>query len=170
MAIVAIIVVMLLMTVFAAFKYNFHDSFALSSTFHYAQNRVEATVKGAVVHSGVYSLPKEMSLKELLEIAELTDEGDVRRFNLQRTVQQGRAINIPKRPMITLRLSGAIRSGEEVLTVPQGTKVEELINRIVLNEDADVRVLKKKRKIKEGESIYIPSLRSKGGHLMGQNL
>lgn len=153
MAVMAIIVVMLTLTVFAAFKNRGYNALPFSHTSAYTQNRVEATLKGAVVHPGTYSLPKTMTLKELLEIAELTEDADVRRFNLQRTVQQGRAIHVPSRPMITVHINGAVAPVS--LKVPQGTRVEELIDLVVLDDDADARVLKKKRKIKDGEAIHI---------------
>lgn len=155
MAIAAILSVMLVLTAFVAVKHRSAASSSLSVTPSYVKNRVEATVKGAVAHPGVYSLPKETTLRELLAVAELTAEADVRRFNLDKVVQQGRAIHIVSRPMITVHVMGAVQSSGEI-RVPQGTRVEELVARVSLNEDADARVLKKKRKIKDGEVVNIP--------------
>lgn len=161
MAITTIITVMCALTAFAVLRRSWNDSRAPSPMSAYAHNRIEVVVKGAVAHSGVYSLPKGMPMKELLEVAQLAPDADVRRFNLERVIQQGRVVNVPKRAMITVQVNGAVESAGEV-TVPRGTTLEQLADKIALSEDADASSLRKKRKLKDGETITVKKKKAEG--------
>ena len=141
---------------------------ALVTTFHGTQihsqlegrgkvrlDSFDVLVKGAVDHPGVYHLQGEMQMKEVLALAGVRQDADLRRYALEGYIKKGRAINVPAKQMMTIFLSGAIR-GDRTIKVPKGTKVSDLLSIVELAEDADVEVLQKKRLLKPNETLYIP--------------
>jgi len=122
----------------------------------YRKDWVEVFVKGAVQFPGIYQVPSEMTMKDVLEMAQVSNEADLRRFNLDRSIGKARSINIPTKPMITIYLKGAVkRSG--AISVPKGFRLQDILELDIFEENADKMVLKKKRKLKEGERINIPT-------------
>lgn len=118
-------------------------------------DRFDVLVKGAVDHPGVYHLQVEMPMKEILALAGVRQDADLRRYALEAYVKKGRVINVPSKQMITIFLSGAVR-GDTTIKVPKGTKVSDLLSIVDLAEDADVEVLQKKRLLKPNETLHIP--------------
>lgn len=119
----------------------------------------EVIVKGAVDRPGVYRLFAPVAMKDLLSIAEIRSEADLRRFHMDQAISHGRVLNVPVRVMITIQLSGAVKN-PGLIQVPKGTSVEDLLAIISLKEHADAKVLKKKRKLKADEVINIPFLKN----------
>lgn len=117
----------------------------------------EVLVKGAVEHPGIYHLHSEIQLKDLLAIAGVSSDADLRKFSLSGVLKKGRVINIPSKPMINIHLKGAVEK-EYTLTVPKNTKLEDLIGIAKLNSNAEVNFLKKKRRLKPDEVIYVPEM------------
>jgi SLBB domain len=59
---------------------------------------VEVFVKGAVEYPGIYTLPGNMTLKNLLILAEAHPEANLRRYNLENVVKNGRVLHIKLLP------------------------------------------------------------------------
>lgn len=118
----------------------------------------DVLIKGAVTHPGIYHIHSEISLKDLLAIAEVTSNADLRRFSLEAMVKKGRIINVPTRAMIEVYLKGAVKEDQR-LTIPKNSKLEDLIILGKFTPDADLAFLKKKRKLKNGEVIQVPAKR-----------
>jgi hypothetical protein len=117
----------------------------------------DVLIKGAVERPGIYHLEKELSLKHLLTISGVCQNADLRRMKLDTIVKKGRVINVPAREMITVHLKGAVTK-ETALILPKGSKAEDLLKLVEFTEDADWEVLKKKRRLKDGEEIVVPVL------------
>ncbi len=117
---------------------------------------VEILVKGAVAYPGMYRLPSEVTMQELLAIVHVQPEADLRRLSMERLVKQGRVVNIPERSMITVHLQGAVKTPGP-LRVPKGSRMEELLALPIFSENANTQGLRKKRKLKADEIIDIPN-------------
>lgn len=120
------------------------------------RSRFDVIVKGAVEYPGIYHLHSDMKIKDLLAIAGVSLNADLRRFKVETLVKKGRVINVPAMVMLKVHLRGAV-NGDQVVTIPKGSKLEDLIHFVNFPPDADLSVLKKKRRLKDDELIVIPS-------------
>lgn len=118
-------------------------------------NGFDVVLKGAVAYPGIYRFSSEITMKDLLILAGVRESADLRRFKPESVVKKTRIINVPERVMITVHLHGAIKSNCS-LTIPKGSKVEDLIAIGKFSDQADLSVLKKKRRLKDSEVIFIP--------------
>lgn len=116
----------------------------------------DVVIKGAVAYPGVYHLQSEMKMRDLLDIAGISSNADLRRFSLESMIKRGRIINVPSRAMINVHLKGAVNN-DQILTLPKNSKLEDLIGMGEFAKDADLAFLKKKRKLKADEVIIVPS-------------
>ena len=117
----------------------------------------DVLVKGAVDHPGVYHINSEMAMKELLSLAGLSSNADLRRFNLDALIKKGRIVNVPARAMIDVHLKGAVKE-EKTITLPKGSKLEDLVSLVEFAPEANVKALQKKRRLKHDEVIIVPKL------------
>jgi len=115
---------------------------------------IEVLIKGAVDNPGIYRFNSEMTMHDILEIAKVQPEADLRRLSLDKPVNKSRSINIPMRAMITVQLKGAVKTPGN-LRVPKGTKMEDLLNLVVFDEGANTQKLQKKRALKDNEIIDV---------------
>lgn len=140
-------------------KSTIGDKERLAPAFLTTHGKIEVLVKGAVIHPGIYCVPSMTTLAEVLIIAQVAPEADLRRYQLDNPIKRGRSINIPSREMITIDIKGAVKNPTKV-TVPKGSKLEDLLNLIDFTDHADLKYLQKKRKLKSGEEITVPALKS----------
>ena len=122
---------------------------------HARKNGVEIIVKGAVRYTGTYRLPPGMLMSDILNFADPLPNADLRRYKLETPLNRSRMINVPLRTMIKVHVKGAVK-GPQVIEVPKGTRLEELIEKVIFAENANLNVLKKKRKLKADEIIDVP--------------
>lgn len=115
----------------------------------------DVLIQGAVERPGIYHLESEMKMKDLLAIAEVRQEADLRRLKLDAMVKKGRVVRVPVRMMITVHLKGAVKQ-EGALRIPKGSKMEDLLELAEFDEDADLKVVRKKRRLKDDEEIIVP--------------
>jgi hypothetical protein len=116
---------------------------------------INVTVKGAVRYPGVYSLSKGNSIAKLLELAKSLPEADLEQLRLDAKLKKTQTMTIPFIRMITIHLTGAVKE-EGALQLKYGTRVQDLISLGVCLESANLKVLHKKRKLKDLEVIHIP--------------
>lgn len=126
------------------------------TSFNIRKDSLEILIKGAVTHPGVYHLPSPLPMKALLALAEPLPDANLRRYNMEKIVTKGRVLNIPERRFIHVHIEGAVKQPLD-LKVPKGTRLEELIDKVELSENADKKALQRKRKLKPNETIVIPS-------------
>lgn len=123
---------------------------------------IEILVKGDVAYPGMYHLPAELSMREVLNLVQANPTADLRRFNLDRPIRHGRLLNIPKRAMITVHVTGAVKSHQSIV-LPKGTTLEGLISQLegIADENANLKPLQKKRKLRDNETIELHHLKNK---------
>jgi hypothetical protein len=119
--------------------------------------KIEVLIDGSVINPGTYYLPSGILMKDVLMLAQPTSGADLRRYNLNSQIKKGRAINVPSRPMIVIQVSGAVENPGKI-SVPKGTRLMDLKTLIKLKQHANDKGLNRKRKLKEGELINVPSL------------
>lgn len=134
-------------------------AFRQSRQFQLQQGRIEVLIKGAVDHPGVYRIPPGMPMKDLLALAAVRENGDLRRYRPDSLIKKTRLIHVPEQAMMTVYVTGEVLSSKE-LRVPKGVKVEDLLPLITLTDEADPSILRKKRKLKPNEVIEIPKKQS----------
>jgi DNA uptake protein ComE-like DNA-binding protein len=117
----------------------------------------DVLIKGAVEHPGIYHIHSEIKLKDLLAMAGVSLNADLRRFSPDTMVKKGRIINVPSRAMIKVHLRGAVAE-EMILSVPKNSKLADLIDIGNFSPEADLAFLKKKRRLKDGEVIQVPAI------------
>lgn len=122
------------------------------------QHGFDVLVKGAVEHPGVYHLSSDMQMKDLLAIAGVKNTADLKRYSEDSWIKKGRVVNVLTQQMISVHLQGAVK-GPSTLKLPKGSKVNDILNVIQLDEDADIEILQKKRLIKDNETFLIPHLK-----------
>lgn len=117
---------------------------------------LEVFVKGDVAYPGIYRLPSEMTLRDILDIAQVQPTADLRRYNLNKLVRRGQLIKIPKKETVQIHITGAVKRSE-TLMLPKGTSLQEVIPLIAHQAlpNANLEALKRKRKLKDGETIEI---------------
>jgi hypothetical protein len=121
---------------------------------------VDIIVKGAVDYPGVYRLPLQMSMKDVLNIASIQSNADVGRYKMDRIVKRGRVIHVPHRKMIAIHLKGAVKNAGTIF-VPKGTRLMDLKELMVFEDDADKKMLEKKRVLRAEDIVEVP-LSTKG--------
>lgn len=122
---------------------------------HYCVSQeLEVIIEGAVAHPGAYQMPKGSLLKDLFAKAEPIPEADLSRMKAERKLRQGQIIRVPHRAMITIHLEGAVKQSGP-LRLPKGSRLCDLVDCVSFAEGADLKPLKKKRRLKEGEVIAV---------------
>ena len=130
-----------------------------NSSHSLVSHEIKVTIKGSVAKPGSYTLKKRSTLKDLLLLAEPLVDANLSKFKVSSFLKNNQQINVPSLTMITIYLEGAVaQSGS--LQVPKGTQIQELESYTDFLPDSDLKVLKKKRRLKDEELIYIPSKKS----------
>jgi len=118
---------------------------------------IDILVKGAVEYPGIYHFPTNIRIQDLFAIAKVSPLADLSKYNNENTITKSRALNIPSKAMITINVSGAVKNGG-VLALPKGTRLQDLLSILELEENADIEPLQKKRKLTNGELVVIKAL------------
>lgn len=119
--------------------------------------QVQVMVAGVVRHPGSYWVDKGSTLGELLDRVKPHEHADLRRFNREQVIRQPKKWQIQALPMIAVFVSGAVQR-EGVYQVRKGTRLCDFVQQLDLDLVAETKSLQKKRKLKEGEEIFIPGV------------
>lgn len=158
MAVVAIIIFLGTLTICIVLAPQQETGQVMMAEPHFiADQKVEVIIQGAVEHPGVYTLTRGMLVSDLLEQAIPLAEADVKRVKLDKKLRTGQVIKVPEIKMITIQLTGAVQPPHS-LRVPKGTRVQDLLEKVKFQEEADLSKLRKKRLLKDGEIIHVPAL------------
>lgn len=128
--------------------------------FHLKAQEVNVHIEGAVAKPGTYRVKAGMSIEEALKKAEPLPNASFSKIRLKSRVRNGQNIIVAEKPMITIHISGAVENAETI-KVPKGTRLLDLENLVTYNADADIKKMSRKRVLKEGETIIVPSIQSK---------
>lgn len=119
---------------------------------------MEITLQGAVKNPGKRKVLRGALIKDVINDAEIPSEADLSKIKLQSKVRRGQVIHIPYQNKIFIQVEGAVEQPGEFL-MPLGSRLEDLIPQIKCLPEADTRPLRKKRRLKEGETITVPARR-----------
>lgn len=154
--IIIVLIVLIMISLTLVTHFNSHLMPSLNEEKHLFSNEVEVHIQGAVSKPGSYTLKKGSTIKDLLLLAEPLSDADLSKIKPERILRDRQKITIPSDEMVTIYLEGAVvRTG--LYSFPKGTKVEELLLLVSFEPKADLKPLKKKRKLKEGEIFIIPA-------------
>jgi protein involved in polysaccharide export with SLBB domain len=122
---------------------------------------LEVKIVGAVAKPGHYRFPLNALLNDLLDQAEPLPKADLSKIKGRRKLRDGQTIHIPERTWITVNIEGAVqRPGP--LKILSGTRYQEIIDKLELLPDADIKTLRKKRQfLQEGDLVKIPTKKAK---------
>lgn len=117
---------------------------------------LQVKIEGEVTYPGHYRLPLHATVKELLEQAEPLASADLSQLHWRRRLRQDQTVRIPKRHLITIQISGAVKH-QGPLEIFSGTRFCELADQLTVLPDADLKAMRKKRSfVQEGAHIEIP--------------
>ncbi len=122
-----------------------------------ARYEVVVTIKGYVRNPGRFILEKGASLGDALALARPYGDSDLRRFDVTKPVQKPRTLTIKERARVNIFISGAVQNPGE-LSVYKGTRFCDLPDWMALSTEADPSFFTKKRSVKEGERVNVPSI------------
>lgn len=116
---------------------------------------LEFHIEGAVAKPGAYRVKTGTKLKEALELAEPLLEADLRKLRSNSRIRHNQKVVVPKKEMIFISIAGAVQ--EEIsLSVPKGTRLNELDRYVAFTANADCRKVCAKRYLKDQEKIIVP--------------
>jgi len=125
----------------------------------------KVTIHGAVSKPDTYTLKRGASLQVLLDLAEPLPNADLSKLKLKRKLKADESFYIPSKKLITVYLEGAVADIGPI-QIYEGSSLHDLSEKIDLLPNADKRSLKKKRLLKDEETIVVPikmSTRKKKG-------
>lgn len=123
---------------------------------------LQVSIEGEVAKPGLYQLPLNGTLKQLIEKAEPLAEADLSQLNPRKKLYDGQTIRIPRKRWITITVEGAVQE-PGAYKILSGTRYQELANQLHVLPEADLKAIRKKsRFLKDGEVVKIPTKKEKG--------
>jgi len=117
---------------------------------------LQVKIEGQVAKPGLYRLPLNAKLKQLLEQAEPLPSADLSELNWRRKLHHNQTIHIPERRLITIQIAGAVQQPGP-LQILSGIRYCELAEELLVLPDADLKAMRKRKGfVKEGDNIEVP--------------
>lgn len=155
LAVAIFVVSITLLTLITHFKGQSEVDFSYDQSFAPQVRAIEVIVKGAVQFPGVYRLSNEMKVVEILALSEVSEEADMKKIRLESRLRKNRILSVPFKEMITVYITGAVKSGGSV-KIEKGSTVSDALKMVELDEQADVDAIKRGKRMKENELIEVP--------------
>jgi len=121
---------------------------------------IDVYVEGAVQNPGVHHVSRNATMQDVLDVAIAASEADLRKINPHSKIRKGQLIKIPKREMITVELTGAVKE-QKTVQMPKGSALEDLASLDLFLDEADLVKLQRKRRLKDGEVIDVKCKKTK---------
>ena len=152
-----ILLLVCMMTILSVVTYIKEDTFTpLTESGHALfSNEIRVYINGAVSKPGWHVLKKISTLKDLLVLAEPLPDADLTKFKVSARLKHEKHIYVPAIDKITIYLEGAVVN-PGYLQIPKGTTTQELTQYVEFQKDANLKIIKQKRRLKDEELIYIP--------------
>lgn len=122
---------------------------------------LRVNVEGQVIKPGAYDMPRNATIKMLLEEVQPLPKADLSQLNRRKKLRDGQTIHIPERRPIIIHIKGAVKNPgkKEILS---GTRYCELADQLEITPEADLNSIRRRKSyIQEGESIEIPAKKRK---------
>lgn len=117
---------------------------------------VSVEIEGRVRFPGTYALPLGARVQDLLELAQPLVDANLKGIRRGTKLREGHYLQIGTLPTIMVHVEGAVRQEGQV-QVPVGTRLIDLLGVVAFSKDADLKAVKKKRRLKDGETVFVPS-------------
>lgn len=121
----------------------------------YQQSLLCIDVKGAVANPGIYQMPMGSYLADAISLANPLEEADLSFLKTNRQLNENQTLVVPLKKWLTIYIEGAVEA-PGAFQVLSGTKIEDLLDYLVFKKEADLKCLrKKKRMLRDGETVQI---------------
>lgn len=158
--IIVLLIVTLLMLTFITFIWNKSELPPTTVSHALSNELVQVTIQGAVKKPGIYEFPKGANLKQLVATAEPLPEANLERLKMNSKLRDGQLVKIPLQRWINIKLEGAV-AHPGTIKVKQGTLLEDLVDFVQFQPDADLDKLQKKRRLRDEEVIIVPKRKAR---------
>ena len=112
-------------------------------------------VAGCVYKPGVFKIPQGSLVQEVIRKARPKPLADLSAIEMVKILDQECVIDVPVFKEIIVSVTGCVTKREE-LTLPAGARVCDLKKHLVLTQDADSRVFKSKKLLRNRQVIVVP--------------
>ena len=119
------------------------------------EESVSIAISGAVAKPGVYAAKVGSPLRVVVNKSRPLKFADLKSLDLERRIEDSFELIINELSEISVRVQGAVAEPVE-LRVPAGSRVSDLKSKVILLEDADPKILKSRRVLRDGEVVEIP--------------
>jgi len=160
LAVMTIISFLLTLTGISIFFSQDTESIKSGSPHYLKPQEFEVLIEGAVQNPGPIKVKAGTTRMEAIEMAKPLPEADLRKIKASSKLRNGQIIKVPAKEMIEISIIGEVKTPGK-LSVPKGTRLQELGNYITLRPDADSAKIRKKRRLKAGEEVVIPKMKAK---------
>jgi len=116
--------------------------------------QVEVEISGEVARPGVFRATAGSRLGDLVKKSRPKRFADLRHLNLDEPVSSNLQIRLESLAEIVVRIEGAAEPIE--LRLPAGSRICDLKSKIRCAPEADPKFFKKRRLLKDGETVAIP--------------
>ena len=113
-------------------------------------------MRGCVKKPDVYQVPKGTSLRAILRKARPEVLANLQDLPMDRILEESCLIEVPAFEKIWVQIQGAVEENIS-LELVAGSRLCEIKGKVALRPDADPRFLKRRRLLKNGEIITMPS-------------
>lgn len=117
---------------------------------------VVVAISGAVLKPGDYKVPQGTSIQDVIKKSRPKQFADLSGFEHAQSVQKNMTIFVAELSTIHVHVQGAVLEEME-LDLPIGTRLCDLKSKIHLSKDSDRNFLRRRRLLKNGEVILIPT-------------
>ncbi len=156
LVIVAVVAVMALLTVVAFVSDRHMTDHNLDSPHHLISQEIDVFVEGAVEHPGAFTVKRGAVVQDVLDRAKLRPEANLSKLKMTAKLRNGQRVRVPAKEMITIILEGAVvHPGPH--RVFKGMRWDQLSEVVELAADADVKFLKKKKRLKDQDVVHVKS-------------
>jgi len=119
------------------------------------EHPVNIVISGEVFRPGVYPALPGTRIGDLIKKSRPKRFADLRAIELDRPIDKPLDIAIPLLSEISIRIEGAVIEPLD-LKMPPGSRICDLKSKIQCERDADLHYLKRRRLLKDGETVVIP--------------
>ena len=122
---------------------------------------LQVKIAGEVAKPGIYHLPLNASLKELVDQAQPLVNADLSELKWRRKLRDGQTILVPERKPITIYIEGAVKEPGPY-QILSGTRLLEFADQLEVLPEADLKAIRKRRGfVREGDVVAIPFKKAK---------
>lgn len=119
------------------------------------EHPVDIRISGEVLRPGLYPALPGTRIGDLIKKSRPKRFADLRGIDLDRPIDKSMDISIPLLSEIAIRIEGAVIEPLDLKMLP-GSRICDLKSKIQCERDADLRYLKRRRLLKDGEIVIIP--------------